>query len=220
MGHLCHTLVMIHRAVTVLASLAMIFGLAACGSSGSGTSSTEASGSGSGSANAQSVVPNVVGQRGNAARTAISAVGLKPEFESDLGKAVLIESNWTVVSQDPAAGAKVPAGSTVTVRVSKPGAATTSEASPRATASPTDTPAFSATYAQTACDREGKNRFPYGFKAHWITDKLNESWNDGTWFLKVGATVTNAYSAKRDLTVECYVKGTADNPVVTKFLAY
>ena len=216
----CHTRVMIFRTAMVLALLAMTFGLAACGSSGDSTRPNKASSTGGGSTSTQSVVPAVVGQRGDAARTAITAAGFKPEFESDSGKAVFLVSNWTVVSQDPAARTKAPAGSTVTLRVTKPDAATTSSASQTAAASPSATPAFSATYATVACDRAGKNRFPYGFKAHWITGKLNESWNNGRWFLKVTATVTNAASAKRDVTVECYVKGTADNPVVTEFLTY
>ena len=65
-------------------------------------------------------VPDVAGQSGDEAQTALSALGLSADFLSDDGSAVLAPSNWTVVSTDPAAGAEVAEGATVTVNVTKP----------------------------------------------------------------------------------------------------
>lgn len=63
--------------------------------------------------------------------------------------------------------------------------------------------AFSRSDAQKYFDRYGKAAFPYGWKAHWFLDLMYaEQASDGSWYLKVGVTIKNAYGAERDATAE------------------
>lgn len=79
---------------------------------------------------------------------------------------------------------------------------------------------LTASPAQAACNRRGGDEFPFGFRGHWIVGKLAEEIVDDRWFLKVEATVTNQFGAKRRVNVECFVGGRDDAPVVETFLAY
>ncbi|CAM5423547.1 hypothetical protein LSHI6S_02562 [Leifsonia shinshuensis] len=127
---------------------------------------------------------------------------------------MIAASNWTVVSTDPAAGATLPAGGTVTVNVTKPTAA------PTAVEQTATSAGLTGTYAQAACDTYGKTQFPYGFKAAWIAGKLADRIENDQWFFKVTAKVTNEYGAQRAATIECTISGTNDAPEVVSFLAY
>lgn len=74
--------------------------------------------------------------------------------------------------------------------------------------------------ARTAFERHGKSVYPYGFECHWILDLRSESQaSDGSWWFKVGATITNEYGTKRDTIAEGIVGGTTGNPVVQQFYA-
>ena len=76
--------------------------------------------------------------------------------------------------------------------------------------------------AQQAFEKYGKALYPYGFKCHWYKDLINaeQDKKTGSWFLKVGVTVTNEYGASYDTTAEGRVTGTNDNPKVEDFYLY
>lgn len=60
----------------------------------------------------------------------------------------------------------------------------------------------------------GEILYPYGFKCHWLLDLvICEPQGDGTYFIKVGVTVTNEYGAERDT----YAQGIAGNGSVRDF---
>ncbi len=73
-------------------------------------------------------------------------------------------------------------------------------------------------YAQKAFEKYGKILYPYGFKCHWILDLINEEqYDDGSWFLKVGVTIENAYGNKIEAVAEGLVSGTDINPEIVTF---
>lgn len=60
----------------------------------------------------------------------------------------------------------------------------------------------------------GERAYPYGFKCHWIMDLVtSEPQGDGTYFFKVGVTITNEYGVERDT----YAQGIAGNGTVKDF---
>ncbi|MBR4346286.1 MAG: PASTA domain-containing protein [Oscillospiraceae bacterium] len=61
--------------------------------------------------------------------------------------------------------------------------------------------------AQKKFDSYGKSQYPYGFKSHWNTDlrSCEQSKRDGSWFLKVGVTITNEYGTEMDTVAESTV---------------
>lgn len=60
----------------------------------------------------------------------------------------------------------------------------------------------------------GERTYPYGFKCHWIMDLVtSEPQGDGTYFFKVGVTITNEYGVERDT----YAQGIAGNGTVKDF---
>ena len=68
-------------------------------------------------------MPKVVGQRLDAATTALTAVGLTKTTPTDgtgQGRAVLNSNNWVVRSQKPAAGTRVATQQVITLVVVKP----------------------------------------------------------------------------------------------------
>lgn len=73
-------------------------------------------------------------------------------------------------------------------------------------------------FAQSAFEDYAENQYPYGFKCHWILDLKNaEQWDDGSWFFKVGVTITNQYGTKYDSVAEGVVSGTDQNPKIERF---
>jgi hypothetical protein len=78
------------------------------------------------------------------------------------------------------------------------------------------------TAAWFACRDYGKKKYPYGFTVHYTLGVITEEAQDSdTWFLKATCDVTNQYGATaRNLTVECHVTGTTDNPQVVDFIVY
>jgi serine/threonine-protein kinase len=85
-------------------------------------------------------VPNVVGQTGPAAQTAITGAGLVTSMTTDTGCANNAQPG-TVDSQNPAANAQVPMGSTVTITVCQPATTTTTTTTTTPTSSTTSTTA-------------------------------------------------------------------------------
>jgi hypothetical protein len=60
--------------------------------------------------------------------------------------------------------------------------------------------------AREALEYYGEALYPYGFECHWWTETYaHEQSYDGSWFLKVGVTITNKYGTTRDTTVEAYI---------------
>ena len=56
--------------------------------------------------------------------------------------------------------------------------------------------------------------YPYGFECHWYMNLINEEpQGDGTYFIKVGVSITNAYGQER----ESVAQGIAGNGVVKDF---
>lgn len=73
-------------------------------------------------------------------------------------------------------------------------------------------------YAQKAFEEYGEAEYPFGFECHWILDLRNaEQYTDGSWYFKVGVTITNTYGAEYDTVAEGTVNGTDIYPVVTQF---
>lgn len=163
-------------------------------------------------------------------------------------KSVLSPKNWVIETHEPAAGTIVAKGGTVTFKVSKPGAAEAKKEADKAStaakaegekaaaaakvdaeksaaeaaAKPTATSTgLEVAEARTACEAYAKEQFPFGVKMHWIIGRLAEEIQEDQWFLKVEATVTNAYGAKeKGVNVECLVAGTKDVGIVSAFNAY
>ncbi len=78
----------------------------------------------SSSASGRIRVPNVVGQDHQLAQDTMQAEGLYSLAEEDAtgqGRMLLFDRNWTVVSQSPAAGTRVSADATITLRSKKDG---------------------------------------------------------------------------------------------------
>ena len=70
--------------------------------------------------------------------------------------------------------------------------------------------------SMTACEQYGKQNYR-NFKMHSIVGKIAETVVDeNTWMLKYKVDA-NDY---KDLVMECYVTGTSESPVVTKFDVY
>lgn len=68
--------------------------------------------------------------------------------------------------------------------------------------------------ARKTFESYGEILYPYGFKCHWILDLVTcESQGDGTFFIKVGVTITNEYGAER----RTYAQGIAGNGTVVDF---
>ncbi len=80
-------------------------------------------------------------------------------------------------------------------------------------------PAMDAWYA---VEDYGIDKYPYGFKLHYLKGKLAETAeDDSTWFLKAYCDVTNEYGVKeKKLNCEARVTGTRDNPKVIYFMVY
>jgi len=157
-------------------------------------------------------VPDLVGLDGETAQDQLEDAGFKVEFDAG-DDFVVLAKNWTVDSQEPAAGSEVESGSTVTLVVSKPEGADGGDGASDVV--------LSGSAAQVACDNRGESEFPYGWDPHWILGKIaEENRADGSWWFKVEVTVKNEFNAKRDVVVECTVAGTTDAPVVTDFLSY
>ena len=79
---------------------------------------------------------------------------------------------------------------------------------------------FNAIYQ--ACNSYGEQQFPYGYDPHWVTGTIQEPirQDDGSFYTKLRADVSNAFGAKREATVECFTQGDKDSQTVTGFNVY
>lgn len=70
--------------------------------------------------------------------------------------------------------------------------------------------------AMTACEQYGKQNYR-NFKMHSVLGKIAEyASDDDTWFLKYKVDA----DGYEQLTMECYVTGTSDSPIVKQFTVY
>lgn len=77
---------------------------------------------------------------------------------------------------------------------------------------------LSSYYAHQAFREYGESQYPFGFDPHFIMDLRNEEQLDnGSWYIKVGVTITNAYGQEYETVAEGIVSGTDDLAVVTQF---
>lgn len=68
--------------------------------------------------------------------------------------------------------------------------------------------------AKRTFERYGEILYPYGFKCHWILDLVAlEKQGDGSYYIKVGVTIENAYGN----TVDTYAQGVVDGNNVRDF---
>lgn len=79
---------------------------------------------------------------------------------------------------------------------------------------------FNAIYQ--ACNSYGEQQFPYGYDPHWVTGTIQDPirQDDGSFYTKLRADVSNAFGAKREATVECFTQGDKDSQTVTGFNVY
>lgn len=232
--------------IAVAAAIAL--SLSACGSDVAG-SSTESASSAAVIVAEGFTLPDYAGKTLDIAMTDMKANGITVKSVDTVDdKTVLSPKNWVIETHEPAAGAIVDKGGTVTFKVSKPGAAEAKEeadkasaaakaedekaataakadaekAATEAAAKPTATSTgLEVSEARTACEAYAKEQFPFGVKMHWIVGRLAEEIQEDQWFLKVEATVTNVYGAKeKGVNVECLVAGTKDFGIVSAFNAY
>ena len=170
-------------------------------------------------------LPDYSGKTLDIAYAELTAAGVKYKAVDTVDDAsVWSPKNWVIESHKPAAGVSVAEGTTVTFKVSKPGAAEDKakrEKAAKETGPSETTQGLTGTYAQAACDMYAEQEYPYGFKAHWITGKLAERVEGDRYFLKVEADITNAFGAEaKGMNMECFVSGTNDAPDVVEFNVY
>lgn len=223
-----------HKRVALIVSAVVIVGSMAI-SSARGASTPDATtpsapavASASAPPAAAIVLADYSGQTLKEVNAELTRAGLKAEVTSDSGKAVLLESNWTVVNHVPSAGVSVTKGEIINLTVTKKVAAVDDAKLPDAkevekapvAPEPVTSTGLTVAYAIGACNERGDREFPYGFKPHWVLGLLADRIQNDQWFLKVEADITNAYKAKLSMNVECYVTGTNEAPAVVDFLAY
>ncbi|MEQ6898972.1 PASTA domain-containing protein [Microbacterium sp. KR10-403] len=170
-------------------------------------------------------IPDVAGKPADEARDALTDAGLIATLDG--GDSIVVKaSNWDVETIDPAAGTKVDAHSVVTLHVVKATERIAQEEAARdAEQAKKDAEHNSAPVdkdtARAVCDARAASEFPYGAKLHWVTGVLAEKQTDDGWFLKVEATVENAYGNKaKGVNIECSVSGTNGAPSMDEFNAY
>ena len=192
--------------VAVIGALTMVLSLSAC--------------------DTQKEVPDVTGKSFSEATATLSKVGFTYDAKDGTDR---IAFDGTVTGQDPKGGTKTDDTKVkLTVKSSMDEFREKNEQQQKETAEKKaqqqNTPAPSAekstsggltqTYALLACRQRGKQEFPYGFKPHFITDAAEPIWSPDSVLLQFGATVKNEYNAKRDVTVNCNVRGSNDKPEV------
>lgn len=56
--------------------------------------------------------------------------------------------------------------------------------------------------AKRAFEKYGELTYPHGIKYHWFGSQISEYEDNGIWYFKVEATITNAFNAKRNVVAE------------------
>lgn len=192
--------------VSVIGALTLVLSLSAC--------------------DTQKEVPDVTGKSFSEATATLSKAGFTYDAKDGTDR---IAFDGTVTGQDPKGGTKTDDTKVkLTVKSSMDEFREKNEQQQKEMAEKKaqqqNTPAPSAekstsggltqTYALSACRQRGKQEFPYGFKPHFITDAAEPIWSPDSVLLQFGATVKNEYNAKRDVIVNCNVRGSNDKPEV------
>ena len=108
-------------------------------------------------------VPDVVGMKGDAAAVALKEAGLtsSPSYtDADGEDSVWNSSDWSVTSQDPAAGEQVPADQAITLTVNDDSAEAAASASASASAAAAEASASAAASEQAAQDEPAQPEEP------------------------------------------------------------
>lgn len=192
--------------VAVIGALTMVLSLSACG--------------------AQKEVPDVSGKSFSDAAATLSKAGFTYDAKDRTGG---IAFDGTVTGQDPKGGTRTDDMKVkLTVKSSLDETREKGEQKqkgraekkaqqqnmPAPSAEKSTSGGLTQAYAQLACKQRGRREFPYGFKPHFLTDAVEPMWSPDSVLLRFGATVKNEYNAKRDVTVNCNVRGSNDKPDV------
>lgn len=192
--------------VAVIGALTLVLSLSACDS--------------------QKEVPDVTGKSFSDATATLSKAGFTYDAKDGTDR---IAFDGTVTGQDPKGGTKTDDTKVkLTVKSSmdefrekneqqqkeKAEKKAQQQNTPAPSAEKSTSGGLTQTYALLACKQRGKQEFPYGFKPHFITDAAEPIWSPDSVLLQFGATVKNEYNAKRDVTVNCNVRGSNDKPEV------
>ena len=192
--------------VAVIGALTLVLSLSACDS--------------------QKEVPDVTGKSFSDATATLSKAGFTYDAKDGTDR---IAFDGTVTGQDPKGGTKTDDTKVkLTVKSSmdefrekneqqqkeKAEEKAQQQNTPAPSAEKSTSGGLTQTYALLACRQRGKQEFPYGFKPHFITDAAEPIWSPDSVLLQFGATVKNEYNAKRDVTVNCNVRGSNDKPEV------
>ena len=192
--------------VAVIGALTLVLSLSACDS--------------------QKEVPDVTGKSFSEATATLSKAGFTYDAKDGTDR---IAFDGTVTGQDPKGGTKTDDTKVkLTVKSSmdefrekneqqqkeKAEEKAQQQNTPAPSAEKSTSGGLTQTYALLACRQRGKQEFPYGFKPHFITDAAEPIWSPDSVLLQFGATVKNEYNAKRDVTVNCNVRGSNDKPEV------
>lgn len=187
-------------------------------------------------------VPDLLGKPAAEATDELRELGFTVTLKNG-DQSVFQGDDYDVESSDPAAGSEAREGSKITLYVVEATERLAAEAAEaervkleeqakkeaELAAQKEANEAKAAEYAaapvsqevsQMLCDLYAENEFPYGVKMHWIMERYADTQTESGWFLKVGATVTNAFNAERKYNVECHVSGTNGAPVMDDFLYY
>ena len=108
-------------------------------------------------------VPDVVGMKGDAAAVALKEAGLtsSPSYtDADGEDSVWNSSDWSVTSQDPAAGERVPADQAITLTVNDDSAEAAASASASASAAAAETSASAEASEQAVQDEPAQPEEP------------------------------------------------------------
>lgn len=160
------------------------------------------------------LMPDLTGMKADAAREALKAAGITSVAtmtDAAGEESVWDASNWSIVSQEPAAGTEVQASTPITLTVNHD---SKDEAEARAKESgEMNSQGLKAATASYVCgetwEKVVQKEFPnLKVKARNIVGvKVNELGSDDRFFVKTTLKVGEA-----EYTVECYVGGTDDDP--------
>lgn len=187
-------------------------------------------------------IPDLAGTPANEASESLKDLGFRVSLQND-ERPVISGTDFDVESSTPAAGEEVREGSKVTLHVAEATERLAAEAAEaervkeeeaakkeaerleaeqKRKAEAAEQAAGPVLYesARELCEAYANIEFPYGVKMHWLLERLANEQTESGWYLKVGATVTNAFNAERSYNVECHVSGTNGSPVMDDFVYY
>lgn len=165
--------------------------------------------------------PDTVGMALDEAREALDGFEITETDASGANRTVWEPANWFAVAQTGENAA-------ITLEIeNERDAAEAERAAEREQAAAEEAAAVEAIGidafdAKRACQDAADETFIYGGKLHTVMGVIAETplVDDGQWFIKVEATVTNEYGVDMDAEVECYVSGDGGLAEVQDFIVY